>query len=429
MKLFCLFDGARFYANSSLIYKPNYSNRPVLVSQGQGIAIAANRVATNLGIQKFKPIWQQVDQLRLHNGAVIKCNFNTLGHISQRFVASLADYFGKHVYKYSVDEAFVELTEYDVIGVPISELISDARRKVYRETGVAVGGAVGPTLTLAKAASWAAKNMIGMNGICVLKTEAEIELVLSRMPIEEVWGIGRKLSKHLNLEGLKSALDLKNADPVLYRKRYSINVSNIIYELNSTSILTFSLEAEPKKQILSSKSYRDRLREPGVLYRELANHVSEVMYQLRSQNSRCKKLSLFVSTSHYDKCEMFYKSIDIDVSFGLSDTVRALQLTSENFNRLLPTSLVDRPIYKVGVCATDILKLKFSQPDMFSLSHTEDRENLNKTLDNLNERFGRGTLCFASQQNRYKESEGDIEILELEDYLTDKDSLLIAYCI
>ncbi len=428
MKLFCLFDGARFYANSSLIYMPKYSGRPVLVSQGQGIAIAANRVATDLGLLKFKPIWEQVDKLKSNDGAIIKCNFNTLGHISKRFISSLRDFFDKtSVSQYSVDEVFVELSKFDDMGVDIHTLVSDARRKVYRETGVAVGAAAGTTLTLAKAASWAAKNMAGMNGICVLKSEKEVDQVLANMPIGEVWGVGRKLAGYFKVSGLHTALDLKHADPIEYRKLYSVNVSNTIHELNSKSVLTLSTEPVPKQQIYSTKSYRDRLIDPKSILRELANHVGEVMYQLRSQDSRCKKLKIFVSTSRYDKCEMYYKDIELDVSFGLSDTVKALQLTSECFERLLPRSLIAQPIYKVGVGASEIVHLKFSQPDLFS--HTDEREGLNQTLDYLNERFGRGTLSFASQSKGYNETRGDIDIVELEDYLTDKNSLLTVHCI
>ena len=87
--MFCLFDATRFYSEASIIYKPQLRNVPILVSAGQGISIAANRACTRLQISKFTPIWEELDKLRLHNGLIYKANFNSLSHISDRFMSCI----------------------------------------------------------------------------------------------------------------------------------------------------------------------------------------------------------------------------------------------------------------------------------------------------------------------------------------------------
>lgn len=426
--MFCIIDGTRFYSESSVIYKPQHRNVPILVSAGQGISIAANRACSLLRISKFTPIWEELDKLRLHNGLIYRANFNSLSHISDRFMSCIElNAMGTRTYRYSVDEIFLDFSHLHSIKVPLDEFAMGLRKRTYRETGVATGCGIGPTLTLCKAASWAAKNLDGYAGQCWLESEEHIDAVLEAMPIDKVWNVGSSYTKHLKAEGLFTALQLKRCNAVDYQKRYSINIANVIHELNSISVLNFSTVREKKKQIWSTASYRDRLKTQESLFAEIANHCSNVMLKVRNQQSEALKLSVFVSTSRFDSCVPFYKRVDIELEEGLTDTGYALGQLRSIYPKLLPDSLHRQPIYKIGVGTTQLNDAEKKQFELFS--NFDNKTPLNTTLDSLNLRFGKGAIGYASQSKSYREKDGDIEFEELENYYTDINEILTVQCI
>ena len=426
--MICLIDGTRFYAEACVTYKPQLRQLPLLVTAGQGISIAANRACTNIGIAKFTPIWEEIDRLRLHRGIVYKANFNTFSHHSDRFMTALEKHIqGARSMRYSVDEVFIDMSHLHRINVNLDEHVLFLRKAVYRETGVPTGAGVGKTLSLAKVASWAAKNCQPYQGQCVLISEKEINTVLKQMPVGKLWNIGRQLNKHLTQEGIITAYQLKQCDPKTYQKRYSINVANVISELNGTPCLDFSTEREKKKQIWSTASYRDRLHNQEDLFAELAHHCAEVMRKARDQKSEVKILSAFVSTSKYDRCTPFYRRGELALENGLTDTCFALKQLRALFEDLLPDNLAKQPIYKVGVGAPSLIDAEVKQFELFN--QFDNKDTLNNTLDKLNDRFGKGVIGFASQQRGYHEQQGEIEMLELENYYTDIKDIVVVNCV
>ncbi|QFT13324.1 DUF4113 domain-containing protein [Vibrio sp. THAF190c] len=427
--MYGLIDGTRFYSESTSIYKPDQKSLPTAVTAGQGIIIAANRVCSEIGVAKFTPIWESSELLKLHGGRVYKANFNTFSHLSDRFMTCVEqNSVGSRIFRYSVDELFLSLHHLDRINVDLDDHMNDLRKRVYRETGVPVGAGVGATLTLAKVASWAGKNLDGYSGQCTLKDENQIDSILSQMPVGKVWNIGSAYERHLKLEGVTTALQLKHCDAKTYQKRYSINIANVILELNGISVLNYSDVREKKKQIWSTSSYRDRLRDSKSLFSEIAHHCAEVLRKVRAQESELKTLSVFLSTGRHDKCTPFYRKLDIKFENGLTDTSYALVKIRDKFSELLPTNLSLQPIYKVGVGTTELVNVQAKQFDLFEPAF-DNKPKLNATLDALNSRFGRGTLSYASQKRQYRESAGDIKFSRLENYYTDVNDLLIVRCI
>lgn len=427
--MYALIDATRFYSECTSIYKPEQRALPVLVTAGQGISIAANRTSTKLGIPKFKPIWESIDKLKFHRGIVYKANFNSFGHISDRFMFCVERYArGSRTFRYSVDEIFISLQHLHSINVCLIEHMTDLRKTVYRETGVPVGAGVGDTLVLAKVASWAAKNIEPFRGLCILSCKHETDAILKKMPVDSLWNIGPKYAKYLKGEGVYTALELKNCDPRTYQKRYSITVANVINELNGVSAFSYSDLKVKKKQIWSTLSYRDRLSEPDVIFGELAHHCSEAMLKVRKQESEAKKVSIILSTSPYDQCQSFIKREDIEFESATLDTGYVLNRLREIFHTILPDNLTLQPIYRIGVGITQIIDCDNKQYELFDGKVDNNRE-LTSVLDSLNNRFGKGTITYGSQQRTYNETDGDIKFSRLEDYFTDLEDLLKVKCI
>ncbi|MEZ9699257.1 nucleotidyltransferase [Vibrio sp. 10N.261.46.E12] len=425
--MFALVDGTRFFANCSTIYKPELDGKPVLIVAGQGISIASNRKSSDLKIKKFEPIWTNIDKLRLHGGVAIQANFDTLGHISDNFQSSLKDFLpGARIYHYSVDESFIDLSHQYRIGVDLDELMGTVRKSVYRATGVATGAGVANTLTLAKCASWASKNIPKYKGKCVLQTQCDIDDVLAQMNVKDVWNIGAAYARHLMHEGITNALQLKKCNSKSYQAKYGINLANVISELNGKQVLSFG-EAPKKQQVWSTKSYRDRLSNVDTLHTELAHHVSEVMAKVRGQKSLIMNVSFFVASSPYDSCDQFSQRITVDYEEGVSDTGHVLKTLTTALPKLLPPCLVKQPVYKVGCGSTRMVDAEARQYGLFDTF--DNREVLNQTVDHLNVRFGKGAIAFASQSRIYKEKAGNLPIQKLESYFSNINQLIKIKCV
>lgn len=428
--MFCLIDGSRFYCSASTIMHPELRNRPVLVASGlDGISIAASRACTEKGIPKFSPIFEVKDKLELHQGVVFRANFNTLGHLSHRMMSSIINALGNDLpnYQYSVDEMFIDVTKLDKMGIDLDEHLKSARKQIYKETRIGTGGGIGRTLTLSKVASYAGKKLTGYNGQCVLDSVKHENDVLKVMPVSEVWNIGKRLTEHLKFKGINTAFQLKNANAKQLQKEFSINVANVVHELNGMPVLNFTDKPPAKKQIFSTSSSRHRLRTIEDVSTALANHAAEVCKKARSQGSDIKVLQVFTATSTYDKCPRHSKSVEITFESATSDTSVILKHVRDALPKILPTNLYQQPIYKVGVGAIRLINSEMRQMDMFEVNN--DNISLMKALDGINGRFGKGTLLYASQKPSSSHKKGNLKLMELTNYLTDYNQLVEIKCV
>ncbi len=427
VKSFALIDGTGFYAHSSAQFHPGLKGKPVLVSAGQGISIAGANIK-EFGIPKFSPIWEIDSKVAMHHGAIFKCNFNTLGQISRNFKQSLIDVSeGLPIFHYSVDESWVETTELLKNGIDLESEAWRWREHIWKTTGVPTGVGIGPSLTLSKLASFAAKKLQGSNGVFVISKDNLIQ-TLEKVPVSEVWNVGRKLSKHFSHMGIYSALDLARQDPKKMQKAFSISVANTVHELNGTPVYNWNDTRPKKQQIWSTSSYRDRLQSRESIMSELSLHLAEAFFKLRAQKSEALAITAFVSTSiHDDPQEQFKASRSIHLSYGVCDTSVGLKTLRAIQGDLIPTQPTKTRIYKVGVGLTSLIDAEHKQADLFE--HDVNNHKLSKAIDCINTRFGKGTIEFGARTKRYSERPGNVKLLELENYFSDFNELLEVKCI
>ena len=173
---------------------------------------------------------------------------------------------------YSIDESFLDLT-----GFQSRDLIKYAqhmRRRILKWTGLPVCVGIGGTKTLAKLANHCAKKRPQFNGVCNFNTMTDNELntLLAEIEVGEIWGVGRKLAPKLQALGFNTVLDLKRANPERLRQQFSVVMEKTIRELNETVCIELEEVAPPKKQILSSRSFGQPVRD----YNSLAESITDV---------------------------------------------------------------------------------------------------------------------------------------------------------
>ena len=293
---------------------------------------------------------------------------------------------------YSIDESFLQFTGFKSIVNDWHQYGQDIRLAVWRETKLPVGVGFGITPTLAKAANHAAKKLDGFNGVAVIDDKQSAKAILQRMKVTDVWGIGGRLGKKLNLMKIYSAWELAQQCPKNMRKQFSVVVERTIEELNGKTCLAWDEIKQDKQEIFSTRSFGERVTDINDLKAALVTHSSIVSRKLRQQASLTKRLVIFAHSSIHE--DSFYKrSFLYDFPVATSDSRVIANAVSEVLPQIFSANV---RFYKAGIGAIDLISEKYIQEDLFS--PCRDNKPLMTSMDKINKRFGTGTVRLASEQ-------------------------------
>lgn len=387
--MYALVDAVSFYASAEKVFDPSVRDRPVIVlSNNDGNVIAVCPIARRLGIPKFEPYFKIKHLIDRYNVVVRSSNFELYSSLSERMLAVINRYSDNH-YVYSIDESFLHLEGFEGLINNWYDYGAKIRRAVWLETGLPVAVGLGSTPTLAKCANFAAKKLDGFRGIAVIDSETSRKSILNRMDVTDVWGIGSRLGSKLRFMGVKSALDLASQDPKYIRRCFSVVVERTVLELNGITCLSWDEVRQNKKEIFSTRSFGVRITDFDALSSALVSHGMSVAKKLRKQGSLAKNLYIFASTSVHEE-QVYKKSLLHSFEFPTSDSlVMANSINSAALRIFKPFTRFAR----CGVGAFNLVDGRHQQYDLFSES--KDKPALMACLDDINQRFGSGTLTLA----------------------------------
>ncbi|QUN70688.1 DUF4113 domain-containing protein (plasmid) [Pseudomonas sp. JS425] len=293
---------------------------------------------------------------------------------------------------YSIDEAFVDLT-----GVPgdLDALGRAIRHKVYRCTGIPIGVGIARTKTLAKLANHTAKRLqTHTGGVVDLCDPFKRDWVLRNTAVKEVWGVGRRLNTHLEAMGIKTAMDLAKADARTLRMKFSVLLEKTARELAGTPCLELEDPAPPKQEICCSRMFGKRLTEIQPIKEAVATYVQRAAEKLRAQHSLCKKVRVSVRTGMFNPDEAKYANgIMVELPYPTNDVRMLTKAVMQAVDHIY------RPGFKYS--KAEVLLMDLRQPgeytdDLFAEVQPTVSNKLMGVLDEINGRWGRGTLRTAS---------------------------------
>ena len=256
--MFALVDVNSFYTSCETAFRPDLKGKPVVVvSNNDGCIISRSAEAKALGIGMAGPYFKLKDELRRQKVHVFSSNYALYADMSRR-VMTILEEMAPRVEIYSIDEAFLDLT--GVSQCMSLEAFGQAiRQRLYKETGLLVGVGIAPTKTLAKLANHAAKTWKKTNGVVDLSNIDRQRKLLSLVPVSEVWGVGRRISKKLNLMGIESALHLAECSSWVIRKHFNVVLERTARELRGEPCLALEEFSPTKQQIICSRSFGSRI--------------------------------------------------------------------------------------------------------------------------------------------------------------------------
>lgn len=393
--MYALADCNNFYASCERVFRPDLRDRPLIVlSNNDGCVVARSNEAKALGIGMGDPLFKIRDLVRDHRVAVFSGNMALYGEFSQRVRNVLAD-FAPEVEVYSIDECFLDLR-----GLAIDDLDRFAKEisaTCLRYTAIPVSVGIAPTKTLAKIASHLCKHYPALHGGCYMHRPEDIRKVLSRLLVEEVWGIGRRSSRKLHDRGIHTALEFSEADEGVIRSLMGVTGLRTRQELRGVPCIEFEDTLEGRQTICVSRSFSREIDDCHTLCEQVANFAASAVEKLRHQHSLATEMVIYAHTNRFKEHEPQSRgSILVPFPEATNDHRRVVGSAVEAVRELYRRGTAYK---KAGVILTHLLPEGALQPALFGCNpgEREREKRLSQAIDSLRATFGREALRLGAQ--------------------------------
>ena len=392
-----LVDCNNFYVSCERVFRPDLKTAPVVVlSNNDGCAVSRSNEAKALGIKMGQPWFECKDLAEKHGILALSSNYALYADMSNRVMSILSDYSPRHEV-YSIDESFVDLT-----GMPkLRELTYSMRERVMAWTGIPVCVGVGPTKTLAKLANHIAKKHPRSKGVFNYNdlSEDQQRRVLSKLEVGEVWGVGRRIAARLAEFNIHTVQDLRAAHTPTLRAEFGVVLEKTQRELQGITCIELEEMIPDKKQIVSSRSFGQSVKDLAVLQDAMSTFVANACVKLRAQGSHASMIQVSLHTNRFRKdLPQYNPCFAVPLTQPTSDSLVVNRWASYLVDRLF------KPEYeykKAGIMLSEISPAAQHQTDWLEPTQAAD-SRLMDALDGLNRRFGRGTVK-VSTQGAYKQ--------------------------
>ena len=380
--MFALIDCNSFYASCEKIFRPDLKHRPIVVlSNNDGCVIARSPEAKKMGISMTQPWYQVKNQYLSKGGVVFSSNYEFYADISNRVMNVLSD-LCPEIDIYSIDEAFLDLRTFRK-NIDLVNFAYDCKKRIKDWIGVPVSIGIAPTKTLAKLANKVAKDDPRFDGVVILSEPRVIRHFLKSMPIEKIWGIGRKLTEKLENIDIKTAYDLSQVDSRLIGDNFNVVLERTVRELKGQSCITLHDFMEPKKQIMVSRSFGKSIRSKSILSEAISFHASRAAEKLRYEKQKCRLITAFIRSNRFNtRVRQIYAAKSFELVHPTDDT----RIIIKNANRILDQIFADGYQYaKAGVLLSDFTDRYGYQMSLFDKKRDEKMASkLMQTVDYIN---------------------------------------------
>lgn len=394
--MYAIVDCNNFFASCERVFDPSLMERPVVVlSNNDGCIIARSNEAKALGLKMGQPYFQVKPLLEKQNVAVFSSNYVLYGDMSRRVMLLLAD-FCPEINQYSIDEAFLTIRT-AMSSDELQQWGAHIVRTIQQGVGLPVTIGIAPTKTLAKVASYFGKHYPAYHGVCLIDTEEKRVKALQKLSIDEVWGIGRRISPRLQSLGIATAWDLTQHTAEWVRRQMTVTGLRTWKELRGESCV--QIEQLPMRQsICTSRSFPGTGCETlGTMEEAIASFASACRQKLCQQHSFCNAVNLFVHTSRFQTTTGEH-AIYCTHHFPVP-TNDLREITSACLKMLRTHWLGDhRYAYKkAGVLVWGITSDQARQTSLFDEIDRDKQSRLATAIDGINRKIGADTIHLAVQ--------------------------------
>ena len=402
--MFALADCNNFFASCERVFRPDLQGKPVIVlSNNDGCAIARSNEAKALGIKMGDPLFKIRHLVEAHNVAVFSGNMALYGDMSQRVKWVLEEY-APSVEVYSIDECFLDLRGME--NLDFDAYAKEISAQCWKQTSIPVSVGIAPTKTLAKIASKLCKQYPKLRGGCYMHRPQDIEKVLRKFPVEDVWGIGRKSVQKLKLRGINTAYDFTQMAESTIQALFGITGVRTWKELKGIPCIEFEDSFKAKQSICVSRSFSTDIYEESVLQEQIANFASSMAEKLRQQRCVAGEIVIFAYTNRFKESDpQIYSNGLVSFTTPTADQRTIISQAVSTVHKIFKRGYGYK---KAGVIASKIIPESEVMHSLFEDNAASERERkITSALDSINSTFGKGTIRLAVQGSGQIKSSSD----------------------
>ena len=385
-----LIDCNSFYVSCEKLFNPSIIKKPVVVlSNNDGCVISRSNEAKILGIKMGEPYFKIKKIVKKNNVKVFSSNYSLYRDISKRIMKTLKQ-FSPQIEIYSIDEAFLNLSS--IKDENLLEYGNKIKNIILKWTGIPTSIGIATTKTLSKIANYTAKKE--KSGVISLINSEKIDKILSEVKINDVWGVGRQLTKFYIKNGINTAYQLKNISNSWIKKNTNVFGSRTAMELKGISCISLEIHQEKRKNCCVSRSFGTKVIKPEELEESITIHCLNAAEKIRIDNQIAKKITVFIRTSPFQKNKKYYANTkDIDLPIGTNDSI---ELVKQSLNALKYIYKKGYRYQKTGIILSGLKDANIYKKNLLStICSEEKRKKLMKAIDHTNIKYGRHTLSIA----------------------------------
>ena len=382
-----LVDCNSFYVSCERLFNPKIQKKAVVVlSNNDGCVISRSKEAKNLGIKMGEPYFKVKDLVKRNKVAVYSSNYALYGDISRRVMKVLKT-FSPKVEIYSIDEAFIDLSFIDEKGV--EDYGREIRSRVLKWTGIPTSVGIASTKTLSKVANHIAKKEKA--GVIYLNTN--IDEKLKKFPIEDVWGVGKQLSKFYHKNNISNAYDLKNVSNTWVKKGTNVLGAKTAMELRGIPCIDLQIDQEKRKNCCVSRSFGRKVKDLNELEESVITHCLNAAEKIRADDQIAKTITVFIRTSPFDKNRRYYsnsKTIDLAIP-----TSNSIELIKNAVKALTDIYKYGYAYQKAGIILSGLKDANQNDQNLLTPLLENKSKKLMKAIDYTNTKYGRYAISIA----------------------------------
>ena len=388
-KKIALVDCNSFYVSCERLFNPRIRKKPVVVlSNNDGCIISRSNEAKALGIKMGEPYFKARDIILKNKVEVFSSNYSLYGDLSRRVMRTLKR-FNSDIEVYSIDEAFMDLSNYT--DTEVESVGREIRQTVLKWTGIPTSIGIAKTKTLSKVANHIAKKK--QSGVTSLIGIENLDPILEKVEINDVWGVGRQLTKFYQKNGIYNAKQLKNKSNTWIKKSSNVLSSRTAMELRGVPCIDIETTQTKRKSCVVSRSFGKRIESFQELKEAVANYCLNASEKIRSESLVAKAITVFVKTSPFQRNFGYYSnSKTVDFPIATNNSIETVKTAVASLESIFKNGY---RYQKAGVMLTGLSNAD-GKKNLFSSEKDEKINSLMRSMDNTNYRYGRATLSLAS---------------------------------
>lgn len=386
-------DMDAFYASVEQLDNPQLRGKCVIVGRdtSRGVVSAASYEARKFGVRSAMPVFQA--KKYCPQGIFVCPRIERYKEISKKVMAVLQS-FSPLVEPISIDEAFLDVTGCDRLFGGPEEIALNIKEKIKSSVHLTCSVGIAPNKFLAKIASDYNKP----DGVKIILPH-DADSFIKTLPIEKVPGVGKKTCGELEKLAVKTLGDIQKIPEQLLVKKlgvYGKRLSNLARGIDESPVIPINTHKSISTETTLNKDTSDK----NQLKKFILNHSEEVGRELRRHKLKAKTISIKITYTDFKKISRS-RTIDTPIQSSIK-IFREASFLLDSLNLIKPVRLI-------GVGTSSLFPESVPrQIGLFSSRKNDDNwDKLDKTIDNINRRFGNRTVNKALLNELDQSKKGD----------------------